>query len=311
MLPLALLEQVRSYDVAVIDAEIEALQSEIDEAVFAQYGFDECDREAIFSPGNLPSRTNLNAGGSEAGVAGDEIKRWLKLGSWCLGVTFGRFDLRLVTGEREAPPLLEPFDPLPSKSPGMLPDGAAPYHHHQGILVDDPGHEHDLPQLIESVLERVDMQVPDHLRRWLQKDFFKEHLKQYSKSRRTAPIYWPLSTASGDYTLWIYYFDLDDQTLYTVVNDFLEPKMKSVGEVSNALRTKPSRTASEEQELEKQQDLLQELIELSGMILEIAPNYKPNHDDGVQITAAPLWSLFSPQTMAESLERNLGATANG
>ena len=69
-------------------------------------------------------------------------------------------------------------------------------------------------------------------------------------------------------------------------------KLKLVGDDLNLLRAKTNRTAAEERELEKQQDLDQELIELRDTILEIAPNYKPNHDDGVQITAAPLWSLF-------------------
>ena len=27
-------------------------------------------------------------------------------------------------------------------------------------------------------------------------------------------------------------------------------------------------------------------------MLKIAPTFQPNHDDGVQISAAPLWSLF-------------------
>ena len=55
--------------------------------------------------------------------------------------------------------------------------------------------------------------------------FFADHLKRYSKSRRQAPIYWPLSTASGTYTLWIYYHRLTDQTLFTCVNDFVDPKL--------------------------------------------------------------------------------------
>ena len=84
----------------------------------------------------------------------------------------------------------------------MLPDGTAPFHANPGILVDDQGHPHDLPRLIEEVLERVDTEVTGDVRRWLQRDFFPLHLKQYSKSRRKAPIYWPLSTASGSYTLW-------------------------------------------------------------------------------------------------------------
>ena len=35
-----------------------------------------------------------------------------------------------------------------------------------------------------------------------------------------------------------------------------------------------------------------ELIELRDALLAIAPRYHPNHDDGVQITAVPLWTLF-------------------
>ena len=58
----------------------------------------------------------------------------------------------------------------------------------------------DLAHLVEEVLGRVDMPVPDDVRRWMQRDFFAFHLQRYSKSRRKAPIYWPLVTASGSYT---------------------------------------------------------------------------------------------------------------
>ena len=213
--------------------------------------------------------------------------------SWCVGVAFGRFDWRLATGEREPPPEPDPFDPLPAKSPGMLPDGAEPFHVHPGILVDDPGHPHDLAQLIEEVLARVDVAAPNDVRRWLQRDFFPFHLQRYSKSRRKAPFYWPLATASGSYTLWVYYPSLGSQTLYTAVNDFVEPRLQQVGGNLSALRTKGSaRTREDERRFEALQTIELELIELSDTLLRLAPTYKPNHDDGVQITAAPLWPLF-------------------
>ncbi|MEP1199899.1 MULTISPECIES: hypothetical protein, partial [Alphaproteobacteria] len=34
------------------------------------------------------------------------------------------------------------------------------------------------------------------------------------------------------------------------------------------------------------------LTELRETLVEIAPTYRPNHDDGVQISAALLWRLF-------------------
>jgi hypothetical protein len=175
----------------------------------------------------------------------------------------------------------------------MLPDDAEPFHTHSGILVDDQGHPNDLARLIEEVLVRVDAPVPADVRRWLQRDFFPLHLRQYSKSRRKAPIYWPLSTNSGSYTLWLYYPNLTDQALFTAVNDFIEPKLKQVDQDVAALRSKGSaRSRDDEKTFEALQALELELIELRDTLLAIAQTYRPNHDDGVQITAAPLWQLF-------------------
>lgn len=215
---------------------------------------------------------------------------------WSVGVAFGRFDWRLATGEREAPLEVDPFDPLPVKSPGMLPDGASPFYAHLGILVDDKGHPHDLPRLIEDVSACIEANVPGDVRRWLQRDFFALHLKQYSKSRRKAPIYWPISTNSGSYTLWLYYPTLTSQTLYSAVNDFIEGpngKLAQIGRDLTSLREKGSaRSFEDEKRYEALQTLELELIELRDTLLQIAPTYHPNLDDGVQITAAPLWQLF-------------------
>jgi hypothetical protein len=123
--------------------------------------------------------------------------------------------------------------------------------------------------------------------------FFQAHLTQYSQSRRQAPIYWPLATASDRFAVWIYYPAMNDQTLYHVINDFVEPKLTQVGADVTALRNKGSaRTRDDENQFEALQAFELELIELSDTLLKLAPTYKPNHDDGVQISAAPLWPLF-------------------
>ena len=276
--------------------ELARIQSEIDRIAFDLYGFSESDRAAMLDAEEITTEDTENTEEEQSRNLSvpsvSSVVNPSSLLSWAVGVSFGRFDWRLATGEREPPPEPDPFDPLPANSPGMLPDGAESFHAHAGILVDDPGHPHDLPRLIESVLERVDVTVPPGVRKWLQRDFFKEHLQQYSKSRRKAPIYWPLATASGTYILWVYYPSLTSQTLYTAVNDFVEPKLKSVPQAVQNLRAKADRSGAEERELERLQDLELELTDLRDTLLAVAPDYKPNHDDGVQITAAPLWPLF-------------------
>jgi len=278
---------------------LEDLASKISDIAFELYGFNDADRAAALgSSGSAGNDVNdadadCEENEEEDAAAAEAVDQTDGLLSWAAGVAFGRFDWRLATGEREAPLEPEPFDPLPAKSPGMLHDDAEPFSAHSGILVDDQGHPNDLARLIEEVLARVEAPVPADVRRWLQRDFFPLHLKQYSKSRRKAPIYWPISTSSGSYTLWLYYPSLTDQTLFTAVNDFIEPKLKQVDQDVAALRTKGSaQSRDDERTFEALQTLELELIELRDTLLTIAQAYRPNHDDGVQITAAPLWQLF-------------------
>jgi hypothetical protein len=296
LLPGALRSRLGDYDLPSIEPELARIQTEIDAIAFDLYGFSEADRAAAQASYACPENEGEGHGAedeNEEDESAAPVDQTAGLLSWAVGIAFGRFDWRLATGERDAPPEPEPFDPLPTKSPGMLPTGAEPFHHHAGILVDDPGHTHDLVRLVEEVLIRVDAPVPSDVRRWLQRDFFPFHLQSYSKSRRKAPIYWSLATDSGSYTLWLYYPALSSETLYSAVNDFVEPKLKQLGQATAVLRNKrAARSREEDRTLEALQTLEGELIDLRDTLLRIAPAYRPNHDDGVQITAAPLWRLF-------------------
>ena len=301
-MPAALRARLQDYHLESINEELSKIQIEIDELVFNLYGFNEADRASAlgsFSSTVEDTDETEDTDDSEVtdSITGDNsvtaIDQTDGLLSWSVGVAFGRFDWRLATGERAAPPEPEPVDRLPLKSPGMLPDDTEPFHAHSGILLDDQGHPNDLAHLIEEALAHIKAPVPADVRRWLQRDFFPLHLKQYSKSRRKAPIYWPLSTSSGSYTLWLYYPSLTAQTLFIAVNDFIEPKLKQVEQDVSSLRAKGSaRSRDEEKNFEAFQALELELIELRDTLLQIAPTYRPNHDDGVQITGAPLWQLF-------------------
>lgn len=248
--------------------------------------------------------------------------------SYALGSVFGRWDIRYATGERPVPELPNPFAPLPVCPPGMLQgdDGLplSPEVGHRlraegfypldvawdGILVDDKDHPLDLERRIHTALEalwgdRTDaleheacelLGIPN-LREWFRRPsgFFADHLKRYSKSRRQAPIYWPISTTSGRYTLWIYYHRLTPDTLYKCLQQFVEPKLADAEKELARLRTVLAANeggAKERNRLEELEELRRELIELRADLELWAPKWKPNLNDGVIITAAPLWKLF-------------------
>ncbi|MCP8687151.1 BREX-1 system adenine-specific DNA-methyltransferase PglX [Marinobacterium sedimentorum] len=243
-----------------------------------------------------------------------ESKNLLELGgqlfSWLIGCAFGRWNANISISQIDEISKIDLFGlqsiaPLPA----LLKSEADLYSKNLiPILVDDSDSKSDIIQAIVSMVEDLwgddsgsieiefssFLQVKD-LRSFLRKvnGFFEFHLQQYSKSGRKAPIYWPLATPSMSYTLWIYYPELNGQTLFTAVNDFIEPKLEKVREDLNTLRAKgSSRSKQEEKQLEALDDLEQELADLRDTLLEIAPGYRPNQDDGVQISAAPLWSLF-------------------
>ncbi len=202
-----------------------------------------------------------------------------------------------------------------------------------GILVDDPNHPLDIERRVREVIGIIwgggqrsedggqrpevrdqrsekDAATPESieheaceilgvksLREYFRKPagFFADHLKRYSKSRRQAPIYWPLSTASGSYTLWIYYHHLDGDTLYKCLQQFVEPKIKETENEIHRLRTMLAADEAgtkERKQLADAESLLTELRSLHATLSHWAPRWKPNLNDGVVITASPLWELF-------------------
>lgn len=310
--------------VTTIQGDVEIIQDEIDERCFTLYGIGDEDRGAItegFS--TIPTYDD----DSEEGLEDDAIENSTELDerafaaaflSWCVGVIFGRFDVRVANQEkgRELEP--EPFDRLPLCSPGMLtsidgmplsspPPGYPISWPPEGVLVDAPGDVRDVEPRLRRLFqvtcgedaedaERVicSALAVNSLREWLRKpaNFFADHLSRYSRSRRQGPIYWPLSTESGEFTIWLYIHRLTDQTLFLAVNELVEPKLREVEEAARRLRVKDNRTRAEETEWEALEDFARELIAFRDELLRIAAFWKPNLNDGVQITAAPLWKLF-------------------
>jgi hypothetical protein len=188
-----------------------------------------------------------------------------------------------------------------------------------GVLVDDPGFNGDRPhrddivrrvrevfdllwkdKAHESEQEACDILGVSDLRDYFRKPtgFFQEHLKRYSKSRRKAPIYWPLSTPSGSYTIWLYYHRLTDQTIYAAVNKYIEPKIseveRGIGGIENDLKSASGRDGTRlTDRLGEARTFLGELRDLREELLRIAAlPYKPDLNDGVIINASPFHNLF-------------------
>lgn len=299
LIPAGLIEKVSGFNRGAIERELDSTQKQIDEAAVSLYGLRLEDRATI----EASSKCACSSGQTEEKEPDDEgddasedeapIGTMVEaLNSWLVGIAFGRFDPRFATGERPIPPEPEPFDPLPSRSPGMWPEGAEPADR-PDILVDDNGHASDLLTRVRAVAERVHTEVPEDLRAWFAKQFFPLHIKMYSKSRRKAPIYWQLATLSASYSIWLYIHAFSKDTLFRVQNDYAAPKLaheeRRLELLIRELREKA--TPAQRKELAAQEAFVEELRAFLEEVKRVAPLWNPNLDDGVLINFAPLWRL--------------------
>jgi hypothetical protein len=303
LLPTGINERTTGLDRMAVELELGALQRRIDHAVFELYAIDADDRAVIESTGKSKGGTEESEEAEDGDDDVEEDDATSVLGvnavqSWLIGVAFGRFDPRLATGERAIPPEPEPFDPLPSRSPGMYPEGEEPSDR-PDILVDDEGHADDLAARAVSVAERVKVDAPENLRAWLAKEFFPLHIKMYSKSRRKAPIYWQLATASAGYSVWLYIHAFSKDTLFRVQTEYVAPKLaheeRRLESLTSELRE--GATAAQRKQLAAQESLVEELRGFLDEVKRVAPLWNPNLDDGVILNFAPLWRLV-PQNKA-------------
>lgn len=326
-----LVDRARAWELltSTNQAELDDVSRQIEDHAYRLYGISREDRKRIeqgfdADVENDPAEEDEEDGGEAPDDESDGVDvapMAASMLSWALGVAFGRFDIRLATGQRAAPIEPQPFDPLPVCSPGMLTgdDGlplAAPPEGYQvdfpadGILVDDVGHPRDLVGAVQSVFDTVFdaadarwheaaelLEVSD-LRTWFGSHFFDLHIKRYSKSRRKAPIYWQVATASGSYSVWIYIHRATSDTLFQILeSDFLGGKLDHEKSKLNSLTqgagANPS--AAARREIELQEIFVGELSALRTEIARVAPLWKLNLDDGVILNFAPLWRLV-PQS---------------
>ena len=299
---------------------LEAIQAEINALAFDLYDLDADDRALVRAEVEQPPVASAYA------YQADLEARVQDLLMWCVGVAFGRWDVRKALDPARLPPPGEPFDPLPRCAPGALvgPDGL-PLHKDalpddyplpiawDGILVDDPTHRSDIITRMRGVLcllwgDRADAieaeiceildveRVRDYVRDY-RHGLFDHHVKRYSKSRRKAPLTWLLKSERRNYAIWLYYPRLETRMLYTAGRDYADVKIKleqgHLEPLQQALDgLEGSARRQKEREVARQVELIEEVTEFRDTLDRIAlQDLAFDINDGVLINVAPLHDL--------------------
>jgi len=313
----------KSVDIT-LKTDLQKIQAEIDLLALQIFGIDldEINNDRITTGHNGSISQNKRQKNIERTAVSDFV---INIFSWCVGIIFGRWDIRLIKSKLPTSQICDPFDPIPTCPPGMLLSDngylikRTPVKYPiniawDGILVDDQGHNNDIIKRIDKVFTIIWEKYLENnwyeiikiyniegadLRVWFRKTFFKHHIRRYHKSGRKAPIYWELATLSNSYTVWLYYHRFTQDTFYKVLNDYVAPKLQHEERKLINLRQEhgSNPTANQRKEITEQETFVEELRIFKQEVGRIAPLWNPDLNDGVIINFALLWRLV-PQHRA-------------
>ena len=347
--------------------EVEAIQAEINNRVYAAYGFGPADRTAIeqfyAAPTGADEDESDDDEADDLPTAGSPADTAFALWQWLMGAAFGRWDVRLALHPEQLPALTGPFEALPAAPPGALrrpvrgklatgpadlvapnddttettpPEYPVPVAWN-GLLPLDADHPQDLARHLRqlltmlrpataaaletesrSLLASARADLTGWLSEWLGKGgaggFFARHLNMYSRSKREAPLYWPLQAPGTSYVLWLYAPRLSRETLYAAINDYLEPRRTrardELRQLTELLSGPAPANAREARQQELHRDTLTQLVagltqcidHLSGVLENTG--FQPHPDDGAVISACMLAELFALPAWRRKLEQH-------
>lgn len=242
-----------------------------------------------------------------------------------VGMAFGRWDMNYALQKKEIPAFGDVFDALPFMPVVSLDAKAQPADYlsipMDGILMGLPNHPLSLVKRVQEAMRTIWGEKADdyeyelchligveNLQDYFEspRGFFDYHFKRYTKSRRKAPIYWPISSPSGAMTVWVYYPQLSDQTLPHILLMLSKEHTALQSDLTNA------KLANDKKQEAKLMNMMAEINFLETELQRVHElPYKPNHDDGVPITAAPLVNVFRHNGWKNECQNNWDELSNG
>lgn len=233
--------------------------------------------------------------------------------SYLMGVAMGRWNPTCATtpdAEISVPDIFASPAVLPPAAQGLSSLAEGPFGlGKNGIALDEPGHKLDIvaaltraaveiwPHQNEQLLTDLHLALGHNsLREALRKGFWKDHLKRYSRSRRQAPVYWPLTVPSQQWGIWLYAPSLTRETLFAVAAETERRQRLSYDLVAQLASEQPGAGRNPRQiagELAAERKLQTELGAFHTEAARIANlGWVPDLDDGYILCAAVMSKLL-------------------
>jgi hypothetical protein len=154
-----------------------------------------------------------------------------------------------------------------------------------------------------AVEEALETALGSRIDEWVRERFFRHHhVDEYKPRGERSPIYWQLESPNGGFSCFIYYHDIDANTLPKLRGQYLDPR---IDELENELETLNAQTSGNnpEKELlsrkEEVQNHLNDIKDFRDTIDEMI-------DDGVTVGVEEgIWENIKEWDQYEVLETGL------
>ena len=205
-----------------------------------------------------------------------------RLLSYYIGCSIGRWDIEGLNAKKDG--ILEAEDEAPSYVNRCLKIGFGEESYN------------DKKENIETVLGR-------EIDEWIRNRFFRHyHVDEYKRRGQRIPVYWQLESPDGAFSCFIYYHEIDSNTLPKLRGQYLDPR---IDELENELETLNARTRGEDPDKE----LLNRKEEVQNDIEDIRTfreTIDEMIDDGVTIDVENgIWENIKEWDQYEVLETGL------
>jgi len=191
------------------------------------------------------------------------------------------------------------FDRLPNSDSEIVPIGG--------------GYEENIDWYADEVVQHLtgddewQSRFNDHLGRevtdWIQNRFFRyHHCKEYRRRGQRIPIYWQIESPTGEFSCFLYYHGIDENTLPKLRGQYLDPR---IDELENELEILNAQTNGENPDkdlLNRKEEVQTELDDIK----QFRETIDEMIDDGVTVNVEKgIWENIKEWDQYEVLETGL------
>ena len=138
---------------------------------------------------------------------------------------------------------------------------------------------------------------------WLRENFFRyHHCKEYRRRGQRIPIYWQLESENGTFSCFVYYHNIDDNTLPKLRGQYLDPRIVELESELETINTQTRGDNPDKELLNKKEEIQNNLDDIK----EFRDTIDVMIDDGVTVDVEKgIWENIKIWDQYEVLETGL------